>query len=147
MTYVGILFAAGVLIGVLQESKMIEEMARILLMIIPDTLGNFLPVVLGVIAMPASLLFSPDAFYFGVLPVVAETGTQFGFSQVAMVRAAIVGQMTVGFPISPLTGATFLLIGLAEVELGEHIRFTFSYMWLTSLVILAVGILTGGIPI
>lgn len=28
-------------------------------------------------------------------------------------------------PSSPLTGATFLLIGLADVEPGEHIRFTF----------------------
>jgi len=147
MTYVGILFAAGVLIGVLSESEMITEMANILLTIIPESLGALLPIVIGAFAMPMSLLFSPDAFYFGVLPVLAETGAQFGFEEVVMVRAAVVGQMTVGFPISPLTGATFLLIGLAEVELGEHIRFTFPYMWLTSLVILVVAILTGAIPI
>lgn len=147
MTYVGILFAAGVLIGVLGESGMITEMANILLQILPESLGNLLPVLVGFIAMPASLLFSPDAFYFGVLPVLAETGTQFGFERVVMVRAAIVGQMTVGFPISPLTGATFLLIGLAEVELGEHIRFTFPYMWLTSIVILVVAVITGAIPL
>jgi len=142
MTYVGILFAAGVLIGVLSESEMITEMANILLTIIPESLGALLPIVIGAFAMPMSLLFSPDAFYFGVLPVLAETGAQFGFEEVVMVRAAVVG-----FPISPLTGATFLLIGLAEVELGEHIRFTFPYMWLTSLVILVVAILTGAIPI
>lgn len=147
MTYVGILFAAGVLIGVLNGSGMITEMANILLGVIPESLGSALPLVLGVIAMPASLVFSPDAFYFGVLPVLAETGAQFGFSEVVMVRSAIVGQMTVGFPISPLTGATFLLVGLAEVELGEHIRFTFPYMWLTSLVVLAVALITGAIPL
>ena len=147
MTYVGILFAAGVLIGVLEGSEMITEMANILIRIIPESLGNVLPLVVGVIAMPASLVFSPDAYYFGVLPVLAETATQFGFAPVVMARASIVGQMTVGFPISPLTGATFLLIGLSEVELGEHIKFTFPYMWLTSLVILAVGILVGAIPV
>ena len=38
---------------------------------------------------------------------------------ITMGRAAIIGQMTVGFPVSPLTGATFLLIGLAGVELGD----------------------------
>lgn len=147
MTYVGILFAAGVLIGVLSESKMISEMANILVAIIPESLGSFLPVIMGVIAMPASLLFSPDAFYFGVLPVLAETSSQFGFTEVEMVRAAIVGQMTVGFPISPLTGATFLLIGLTEVELGDHIKFTFPWMWLTSLVILVVAVITQAVPL
>lgn len=146
MTYVGILLAAGVLIGVLDGSGMITEMANILLAVMPKSLGNVLPILIGILAMPASLIFSPDAFYFGVLPVLAETGTQFGFSKVVIVRSVIVGQMTVGFPISPLTGATFLLIGLAEVELGEHIRFTFPYMWLTSLVILGVAIITGAIP-
>lgn len=147
MTYVGILLAAGVLIGILDGSGMITEMASILLAIIPDSLGNVLPVVIGLFAMPFSMLFSPDAFYFGVLPVLAETAAQFGFEPVVMARAAIVGQMTVGFPISPLTGATFLLIGLADVELGEHIKFTFPLMWLTSLVILAVAILTRAVPI
>lgn len=147
MTYVGILFAAGVLIGVLNGTEMISEMANILLMIIPEGLGNMLPVALGFFAMPFSLLFSPDAFYFGVLPVLAETAAQFGFDPVVMARASIVGQMTVGFPISPLTGATFLLIGLADVELGEHIKFTFPYMWLTSLVILLVAVITGAIPL
>ena len=147
MTYVGILLAAGVLIGVLNGTGMITEMANILLMVIPEGLGNTLPVVLGLFAMPFSLLFSPDAFYFGVLPVLAETAARFGFEPVVMARAAIVGQMTVGFPISPLTGATFLLIGLADVELGEHIKFTFPYMWLTSIVILTVAVITGAIPI
>lgn len=142
MTYVGILFAAGVLIGILSESGMITEMANILVAIIPKSLGSFLPFIMGVIAMPASMLFSPDAFYFGVLPVLAETGTQFGFTEIEMVRAAIVG-----FPISPLTGATFLLIGLAEVELGDHIKFTFPWMWLTSLVILVVAVITGAVPL
>lgn len=147
MTYVGILLAAGVLIGILGGSGMITEMANILLAVIPDALGNVLPVVIGFFAMPFSMLFSPDAFYFGVLPVLAETAAEFGFEPAVMARAAIVGQMTVGFPISPLTGATFLLIGLADVELGEHIKFTLPFMWLTSLVILAVAVLTGAIPV
>ena len=34
------------------------------------------------------------------------------------------GQMTVGFPVSPLTPSTFLLVGLTGVELGAHQRFS-----------------------
>ncbi|WP_436346228.1 CitMHS family transporter [Natronorubrum sp. FCH18a] len=146
MTYVGILFAAGVLIGVLEESGMVTEMAEIMVFLIPDALGAQLPVVVAVLSLPARLLFSPDAFYFGVLPVLAETSAAYGHDPVAVVRASLVGQ-TVGFPVSPFTGATYLLIGLAGIELGEHIKFTLPLMVIPSAVILVVGALTGAIPL
>lgn len=146
MTYVGILFAAGVLIGVFEESGMITEMANIMLLLIPDALGANLPVIVAILSLPARLLFSPDAFYFGVLPVLAETGATYGHSPVAVVRASLVGQ-TVGFPISPFTGSTYLLIGLANVELGEHIKFTLPYMAVTSTIILIAGIIIGALPL
>jgi len=92
----------------------------------PEWMGSYMAGVVGLIAMPASLVFSPDAYYFGVLPVLAETAQAYGIPEVAVVRASLIGQMTVGFPLSPLTGATYLLIGLADVDLGEHIKFTFS---------------------
>ncbi|QCS41851.1 CitMHS family transporter [Natrinema versiforme] len=146
MTYVGILFAAGVLIGVLEESDMITEMANILIVLIPDALGANLPLVVAIVSLPARLLFSPDAFYFGVLPVLAETSVSYGHDPVAVVRASLVGQ-TVGFPISPFTGATYLLIGLADIELGEHIKFTLPYMVVVSATILVAGVVVGAIPI
>ncbi|MFC6906409.1 citrate:proton symporter [Halalkalicoccus tibetensis] len=146
MTYVGILFAAGVLIGVLEESGMVTEMANIMVFLIPDALGAHLPVVVGILSLPARLLFSPDAFYFGVLPVLAETSAAYGHDPVAVVRASLVGQ-TVGFPVSPFTGATYLLIGLAGIELGEHIKFTLPLMVIPSTVILVVALLIGAIPL
>ncbi|WP_338041838.1 CitMHS family transporter [Natrialba taiwanensis] len=146
MTYVGILFAAGVLIGVLEESGMITEMANILVYLIPDVLGSQLPLIVAVVSLPARLLFSPDAFYFGVLPVFAETSAAYGHDPVAVVRASLVGQ-TVGFPVSPFTGATYLLIGLAGVELGEHIKFTLPLMVIPSSIILVVALLLGAIPL
>ncbi|MFQ9917403.1 MAG: hypothetical protein ACLRWQ_14355 [Flavonifractor plautii] len=50
--------------------------------------------------MPASLLFDPDSFYYGVLPVLAQTAEGFGVAGVDVGRAAILGQMTIGFPVS-----------------------------------------------
>ena len=35
--------------------------------------------------------------------------------------------MTTGFPVSPLTPATFLLVGLANVDLADHQRKTIPY--------------------
>jgi CitMHS family citrate-Mg2+:H+ or citrate-Ca2+:H+ symporter len=42
--------------------------------------------------------------------------------------------MTTGFPVSPLTPATFLIVGLAGVELGEHQKFSIPYLFATSIV-------------
>ena len=109
--------------------------------------GKLVPdeVIIGVISMPASLLFDPDSFYYGVLPVLANTAAGFGVAAADVGRAAILGQMTVGFPISPLTASTFLLIGLAGVDFGEHQKKTIPIAWAVSLVMLLVALITGGV--
>ena len=73
---------------------------------------------LGLIAMPLSLLFDPDSFYFGILPVLAAAVQGFGLPAASVAEAALLGQMTTGFPVSPLTPATFLVTGLSEIELS-----------------------------
>lgn len=140
-----ILFAAGAFIGIMQKSGMITEMSTVIVKTIPQSLGSYMAVITGVISMPASLLFDPDSFYFGVMPVLATTAQEFGSSAIAVGRAAILGQMTTGFPVSPLTASTFLLAGLTGVELGEHQKKTIPYAFLTTIVMLIVAIVTGAL--
>lgn len=140
-----ILFAAGAFIGIMQKSGMITEMSTVIVKTIPQSLGSYMAVITGVISMPASLLFDPDSFYFGVMPVLATTAQEFGSSAIAVGRAAILGQMTTGFPVSPLTASTFLLVGLTGVELGEHQKKTIPYAFLTTIVMLIVVIVTGAL--
>ena len=140
-----ILFAAGCFTGILRGSGMIDAMAKSLGEMIPSVVGNHLAVATGIVSMPMSLLFDPDSFYFGILPLLSETSAHFGGNPIEVGRAAIMGQMTTGFPVSPLTGATFLLIGLAEVDLGEHQRKTIPYAFLITIIILIVSLLVGAI--
>jgi CitMHS family citrate-Mg2+:H+ or citrate-Ca2+:H+ symporter len=142
-----VLFAAGCFTGIMKGTGMITHMATALTSIIPEAMGQFFPAIVGVISMPASLLFDPDSFYYGVLPVLAQTAEGFGVAAVNVGRAAILGQMTVGFPVSPLTASTFLLVGLAGVDFGEHQKKTIPMAWAVSLIMVVVAIITGGIAI
>jgi citrate-Mg2+:H+ or citrate-Ca2+:H+ symporter, CitMHS family len=138
-----ILFAAGAFTGIMRNSGMLDAMAHVAVQHLPSTLAHHIPVIMGVVGMPLSLVFDPDSFYFGVLPVVAEVGKQLGVPPLEIGQSALLGLHTTGFPVSPLTPAPYLLVGLCEIELGEHQRFSTPYLFLASLVMTAACIALG----
>ncbi|GAB2792052.1 CitMHS family transporter [Amycolatopsis magusensis] len=141
------IFAAGVFTGVLSGTGMIDAMARALVGVVPDWAAGALPPLTALTGMPLSLVFTPDAYYFGVLPVLAETSAALGGDPAEVARAALLGQMTTGFPLSPLTASTFILVGMTGVDLGAHQRFIFKWAFGTTLVMTAVALLTGAISV
>jgi len=142
-----ILFAAGAFTGIMKGTGMLAAMAKLVAASIPVGLASHLPFVTGLVSMPLSLLFDPDSFYFGVLPVLAEAGTALGVPAVQMGQAALMGQMTTGFPVSPLTPATFLLVGLVGIDLAEHQRFTIPFLFAASVFMTCVSVLFGLFPL
>lgn len=142
---VSIVFAAGAFTGIMKGSGMLAGMTNALVAIIPNSVGKIMAPVVGILSVPLSLLFDPDSFYYGVMPVIANAVAAMGGSAVAVAKASIMGQMTLGFPLSPLTGATFLLLGLAGQDLGDHQKHTLPYAWLISVVMVVVGCLFCGL--
>ncbi|GLU57998.1 CitMHS family transporter [Paenarthrobacter ureafaciens] len=142
---VSMVMAAAVLTGVLNGTGMVKAMSEWLVQIIPSEMGPFMAVITGVLSIPMTFFMSNDAFYFGVLPVLSETAAHYGVDAVDMARASITGQP---FHLqSPLVPAILLLVSLAKVDLGDHHK---KVLWRTaviSLVMLAVGMLTGAIGI
>ncbi|MDQ0238285.1 CitMHS family transporter [Arthrobacter bambusae] len=142
---VSMVMAAAVLTGVLNGTGMVKEMSAWLVHIIPAEMGPFMGVITGLLSIPMTFFMSNDAFYFGVLPVLSETAAHYGISGAEMARASITGQP---FHLqSPLVPAILLLVSLAKVELGDHHK---KVLWRTaviSVVMLAVGMLTGAIGI
>jgi citrate-Mg2+:H+ or citrate-Ca2+:H+ symporter, CitMHS family len=143
LTMAAILFAAGAFTGIMKESGMLNAMAASAIHAVPTRMAHHLPFGLALISMPLSLLFDPDSFYFGVLPVLAEVAGGFGVPAVQMAQASILGQMTTGFPISPLTPATFLIVGLAGVELRDHQKFSFPFLFGATLFMTMVAVALG----
>ncbi len=144
VSVVAMVFAAAVLIGVFQGTGMVEAMAHWLLEIIPSALGPHLAVVTGVLSLPFTFFMSNDAFYFGVMPVLAEAASTYGIAPAEMARASITGQT---FHMqSPLVPAILLLVTLAGVPLADHHKKVLWRAALVSLSMLAVGVLLGQIP-
>jgi len=127
-----ILLAAGAFTGIMKGSGMLAAMAASVVHAVPPAMARHIPVALGLASMPLSLLFDPDSFYLGALPVIAEVGTTLHVPPIQIGQAALLGQMTTGFPVSPLTPATFLIVGLTGIELGEHQRYTAPYLFAAS---------------
>lgn len=142
---VSLILAAGVFTGILNGSGMIKAMATVLASNIPTELSPWLSQVVALTGMPLSLVFTPDAYYFGVLPVFAEAAGAAGHDPLAIGRAAILGQMTTGFPLSPMTASTFILLGLSGVSLRDHQRYTFGWAFGTTLVMTLVASITGAL--
>jgi CitMHS family citrate-Mg2+:H+ or citrate-Ca2+:H+ symporter len=143
----GILLAAGAFIGIMKESGMLAAMAQAAVGRLPPEFAGHIPFGLGLISMPLSLLFDPDSFYFGVLPVVAEAAQGHGVPAIQVGQAALLGQMTTGFSVSPLTPATYLIVGLAGIELGDHQKFSLPFLLGASVLMTIACVVFGVFPI
>ncbi|MFI9065471.1 CitMHS family transporter [Streptomyces sp. NPDC053429] len=137
----GMVFAAAVFTGVLTGTGMVKHMADWLVGAIPDGMGPHMALVTGLLSLPLTYFMSNDGFYFGVLPVLAEAGAAHGVSPLEIARASLVGQAL--HMSSPLVPAVYVLVGMAKVEFGDHTRFTVKWAALTSLVVLAAGMVFG----
>src|SRR5208282_2154002 len=142
-----ILFAAGAFTGIMTGTGMLKAMAEAAVAHVPAGLGHQIPLFLGFLSMPLSLVFDPDSFYFGVLPVVAEVTKSLGGEPIHVAQAALLGQMTTGFPVSPLTPATFLVVGLAGIGLGAHQRFSIPFLFGASVLMTVAAVAFGVLPL
>jgi CitMHS family citrate-Mg2+:H+ or citrate-Ca2+:H+ symporter len=147
MMMVVTIFAAGVFTGILTHSGVLGALSADVARMLPQSALRHLPVGMAAASMPLSLAFDPDSFYFGLLPVLANASQAVGGSSVEVARAALLGQMTTGFPVSPLTPSTFLLVGLASVDLADHQRRTIVYAFGITLLMTVAAIIFRAIAI
>ena len=136
------ILCAGVFLGVLSKSGIMEKMAIMMANVIPASMGRFLPVIIGILSVPLALLFDTDSYFYGLLPVLISVGNQFGVNPAHIAIAMVVCRNCATF-ISPVAPATYLGIGLAGVEIKDHIKYCFGWQWGVSIVCLVAGLILG----
>ena len=141
----GLVFAAGIFTGILSGTQMIDAMADWIIACVPPSLGPYMAPITALLSMPFTFLISNDAFYFGMLPILAKTGAEYGISAMDMAQASLVGQQI--HLLSPLVPSTYLLATMAGIEFGEHQRFTLKWALGSCMVFLPACLLLGIFPL
>ena len=145
LAVVSVIFAAGIFTGILNGSGMVEAMSRSFLAVVPPSLGPYLAPITALASLPFTFFISNDAFYFGVLPIVTEAAQAYGITPLEMARASLIGQPV--HLLSPLVPSTYLLVGLAGVDFGDHQRFTLKWAAGVCLVMGVAALLLGVFPL
>ncbi len=143
MPVVALIFSAGIFMGIMAGTKMADAMAKSIIALIPASLGPHFSLITAVLSLPGTFFMTNDAFYFGVLPVLAKAAAAYGITAQEMGRAALIGQGS--HLLSPLVASTYLLVGLNKVEFGDLQKYALlpaigvSFIWL--LYCLATGLI------
>ncbi|WP_264530530.1 CitMHS family transporter [Flavobacterium sp. N502540] len=141
LSVASMIFAAGIFTGILSGTGMMDAMAASMISVVPDTWGNAFPVLTAVSSAPLTFFLSNDAYYFGILPLITETGLHLGATKLEIGVASLIGQGV--HLLSPLVPSTYLLVGLAGVEFSDHVKFTIKWALGSSLAMLIAALLIG----
>lgn len=124
MPMVLILVAAGVFLGIITGSGMLDAVGDSLIAAVPEPAHKWLHIGIGAFGVPVGMVFGPDPYCFGIVPIVNEVTAQAGVAPADVAKAMLVAD-SAGFTVSPAVPSAFLLAGLAKVSFIKHVRFTF----------------------
>ncbi len=145
------LMGAAVLMGVLVKevdgvTSVITCMSSLISSFLPAVLGRHLPIVIGILSVPLALAFDTDSYFYGMLPVMIGIGEGFGIAAAPIAIAMVICRNCATF-ISPMVPATLLGVGLADVDIKDHIKNSFLWVWGFSFICMIVGVVLGIIPL
>ena len=138
--------ASGVLIGIMGKSPMLDAMTQMVLSAMPESMAPHLHVLFAAVNSPLSMFIHGDALTYGILPIVNQIVSAYGIPAAA-VGAAFLITFGPAIYIMPMTAATYMGLGLTNVELKDHIAFSYKWAFVLASAMLAFVLVTGIIPV
>ncbi|MDR0299135.1 MAG: citrate:proton symporter [Streptococcaceae bacterium] len=132
-----LIFAAGVLLGLFSGTGMASALSANLVSIIPASWGKAYGLIIAFLSAPGTFFLSNDGFYFGVMASLGKVGASFGFTNMQLAVASLMGQAF--HLLSPLVAFIYLLLRLTGLDMGAWQRESAKY----ALGVFAIFILTG----
>lgn len=142
---ISLIFAAGIMMGIMTGTKMVDQMAQSLITMIPASMGSHMAFFTALLTIPGTFFMTNDAFYFGVIPVLSKAASAYGVSSAEIARAALLGPPPHTF--SPLTASTWLLVGLSGVNMGDLQKYGLLPAIVSTLIFIATGLVIGIFPL
>ncbi|WP_100330471.1 CitMHS family transporter [Bacillus xiapuensis] len=145
LSVVSMIFAAGIFTGLLSGTGMVDAMANSMIQHIPDEMGSHFAVITAIISAPFTFFMSNDAFYYGVLPLLAKAGAAYGIDPAMIGRASLFGLPV--HLLSPLVPSTYLLVGMVGEDFGALQRSFLKWACGSTAVLIIVALVLGIIPL
>ena len=140
-----LVFGAGVFMGFFQGTGMATALTDSIVQIIPKQLAGFWSLIIALISIPGTFFLTNDGFYYGVLIPFAEVGRQYGFTDMQMALASLMGQAF--HLLSPLVAFIYLLLRLTGLDMGEWQKESAKYAAVIFVIFVVTIVLMGHMPL
>lgn len=140
-----LVFAAGVFMGLFQGTGMATALTDSIVRVIPKELAGFWSLIIAIISVPGTFFLTNDGFYYGVLIPFAEVGRQYGFTDMQMALASLMGQAF--HLLSPLVAFIYLLLRLTGLDMGEWQKEAAKYAAVIFVIFVLTIVLMGHMPL
>ncbi len=140
-----LVLGAGIFMGLFTNSGMSDALAASMITLIPHQFGRFWGLITALVSAPGTFFLSNDAFYYGVLPVFAEAGYQYGFTALEIGAASLLGQAF--HSLSPLVAYIYLLLNLTKLDMGEWQKESGKWAFGILVIFIGTAAVTGTVPL
>lgn len=132
---------SGVVVGVMQESGMLDAMVQALMGIVPSAMGPYLYIIIALFSTPLMLLFTNDTWFYALMPLVVAFSAKYGVPAETVIVTLF---MNFGSMISVIAQPQlYIATDLAGISIDDHIKFSWWRLWVVNIIVVLFGVVTG----